>query len=229
MATDGSLLFIGGAFSTVSGQTRNNLAAVSLSNATVAAWNPNSDGIIGSLALADTAVYAIGSFNNVGGAASAALAAINKSSGAALAWAHGLTGTYSAVHVDAAGRIYVGGQFTIGAQNANLASFYADRSPDSTVFTPLDVGNSTPLDMKVSGGYLFVGGIMTSLTGDAYHVLRFNAAGDVQTFDPRIVMGGVNTIAVDGAAIFAGGAFAGAGGALRGNATIVDAVTGGLR
>ncbi|NTW01876.1 MAG: hypothetical protein HGA19_11390, partial [Oscillochloris sp.] len=67
LAVGEDTIYIGGTFTTVGTQTRNNLAEVSTTdNASVLSWNPNPDNSVYALLLSGTTLYAGGTFMNVG-------------------------------------------------------------------------------------------------------------------------------------------------------------------
>ncbi len=68
IAAAGNLLFVGGSFSQLGGQPRNNLAALStICPGAPNSWDPNVDGPVLALAVRENAVFAAGAFQNVGG------------------------------------------------------------------------------------------------------------------------------------------------------------------
>ncbi len=68
--------YLAGAFTTVGGIARSNLAHI-LSDNTVSAWNPNANGEVRTLAVSGLIVYAGGSFTNIGGQARNRIAALS--------------------------------------------------------------------------------------------------------------------------------------------------------
>src|SRR5262249_34952931 len=105
--------FLGGTFSAVGGQARQNLARV-LADGSVAAWNPGANGAISSMARSGTTLYVGGTFSSVGGLARSMLAAIDRDTGIPTVWNPGASGgggsDVLALAVDDT-TIYVGGGF----------------------------------------------------------------------------------------------------------------------
>ncbi|MEZ5419889.1 MAG: hypothetical protein R2708_21445 [Vicinamibacterales bacterium] len=67
LASDGRELFIGGGFTSLSGQVRPYLASVDLQTAAVTSWNPGIDGGgVGRLVVTGNTLYALGYFGRVG-------------------------------------------------------------------------------------------------------------------------------------------------------------------
>jgi hypothetical protein len=99
-------VYVGGQFTTVGGQNRNNLAALNGATGEATRWNPNSNGDVSALAVtglriddssspptssADT-IYAGGGFTRVGGKVRNNLAALDGTSGQATTWGPGVAG-----------------------------------------------------------------------------------------------------------------------------------------
>jgi Malectin domain/Domain of unknown function (DUF5122) beta-propeller len=86
LATDGSSLFVGGAFTTVNGNTRRGLVALDTDGSTVAGFGASitSGSEVDDLAVANGAVYVAGAFTQVSGTAHSGLAAVDADTGAVL-------------------------------------------------------------------------------------------------------------------------------------------------
>ena len=86
VAIYGNSVYFGGSFGTVNNETRNRLAAVALDSGKLLPWNPNADGDVYAIDVADNGskVFAGGPFAHIGGASHYSLAALNTTTGAAL-------------------------------------------------------------------------------------------------------------------------------------------------
>src|SRR5688572_3634271 len=62
-----NILYLGGSFTEVGGQSRNNLAAIDLNSSTVTTWNPGTNNIVYSMLINNSILYIGGSFTSVGG------------------------------------------------------------------------------------------------------------------------------------------------------------------
>ena len=84
VAYRGDTLFLGGQFSLVGGQPRNNLAACNAASGAVLGWNPNANGAVRAIKVSNGGrVYVGGDFTSVGGAARSRIASLSAASGAA--------------------------------------------------------------------------------------------------------------------------------------------------
>jgi hypothetical protein len=84
LAIYGNSVFFGGSFGRVNGQVRNRLAAVQLIYGTLLPWNPNADGDVYAIDVADNGgrVFVGGPFTTIGGKDHYSLAMVNVSNGA---------------------------------------------------------------------------------------------------------------------------------------------------
>lgn len=163
IAVSGSNVYFGGAFTTVSSQTRNRVAAASASTGALLAWNPNASATVRSLAVSGGTIYVGGDFVNLGGQARSRIAAVD-SSGAATSWNPTADGIVRALAVSGS-TVYAGGDFTaIGGQTRNkLAAIDATTGlavsgwdPNASAVVRTIVLNGTT--MFVGGGFTTVGG-----------------------------------------------------------------------
>jgi len=84
-SADGTSVYIGGAYATIGGVARRNLAKLAISDGTVdPAFDPSPDSYVKDLEATTTAVYATGNFDNINGAPASKLAAVNPTTGATL-------------------------------------------------------------------------------------------------------------------------------------------------
>ena len=86
LALSGSLIYVGGSFDMIGGQSRICLAAIDRASGSATAWNPNPDGALYALALSGGALYAAGEFFNIGGQPRYTVAALDPATGLAFPW-----------------------------------------------------------------------------------------------------------------------------------------------
>jgi hypothetical protein len=112
IVVSGSTVYVGGGFTSIGGQSRNNIAALDASTALATAWNPNSDNGVRQLSLVGSVLYAAGDFQNIGGQARDRLAALDISTGTARNWNGSGRNNGSVATLLASGTaVYVGGDF----------------------------------------------------------------------------------------------------------------------
>ncbi|HET9252354.1 MAG TPA: FlgD immunoglobulin-like domain containing protein [Candidatus Eisenbacteria bacterium] len=237
---DGALVYIGGNFSTVGGQSRLNLAAVVVATGAVSGWSVNTDGEVRALAevfiwsdeiFIDVLVVG-GNFSMVGASSRSRLAVINKNPTFVLGWSANLGGGDVHCLEEAGGTIYAGGDFSIinGIARNNLAALSA---VSGHPFDWAPVTNGEVEALMVSGNTVYVGGEFSTVNG----VVRNRAAsvdavsGSLTAFDPNVNVDFPTTVrafARDGSTIYMAGAFSTVGGVPRGGIAAVDATTGGV-
>jgi hypothetical protein len=111
LAVSDSTVYVGGAFTTIGGQTRHHIAAVDTTNGFATGWNPNADDVVYSLAASGGTVYAGGQFTNIGGKVRNYLAALDGASGAAItSWNPNASDLVDGLAVSG-NTVYAGGNF----------------------------------------------------------------------------------------------------------------------
>ena len=217
--------FIGGAFTSVGGQGRLNLAHLR-ADLSVADWNPAADQAVFALAVRNGVVYAGGSFLNVGGAARAAIAALDSSSGNALSWNPGADGTVRAFALTDS-VIYAGGSFlNIGGASRGRIAALDLASGNATAWNP--GANGSVFALSTSAGTVYAGGFFSSIGGQSrVDLAALDAATGLATSWNPAPDNQVLTLAVSGNLVYAGGAFTKFGGVVsRSRVAALDATTG---
>lgn len=86
LVISGSVVYVGGDFSYIGGQPRNNIAALDASTGNATAWNPNANWWVYTIAVSGSVIYVGGDFDIIGGQVRYGIAALEKSTGFATAW-----------------------------------------------------------------------------------------------------------------------------------------------
>lgn len=215
--------YVGGAFTSVSGQTRNCLAAIDLVTGLPTDWNPNPNTNVNALLLTGAALYAGGAFTIIGGADRRLIAALDLTTGSALATVTAGSdldlGIPPAVHVMtlANNQLLVGGSFaSIGGVLRNNLAAVSNANGEATAWNPN--ANSTVSALAFSSNSLYAGGSFTSIGGQLRNRLAAisDATGEASAWDPnvrgragvavlalalsadRLYVGGINTTNVGG-------------------------------
>lgn len=127
VSPDGSRVYAGGDFSSVSGKSRGKLAAIDAATGEVLdAWRPTTNGRVNAIAAIGNTVYVGGSFSSVSGQTRQRVAAIDAGTGQVInGWNPGADGTVRSLAVSPDGqRLYLGGKFTTvgGSSRSSLAA-----------------------------------------------------------------------------------------------------------
>ncbi len=107
-------LFLGGTFTSVGGQPRQNLARITSTGALAASWNAPANSLVWSLLLDGNALYVGGNFSSLGGSTRQQIGRVDAVSGAVQPWNPGGTTFAGAVRAIARGQdgaIFLGGDF----------------------------------------------------------------------------------------------------------------------
>jgi nitrite reductase/ring-hydroxylating ferredoxin subunit len=234
LAFSGTIVYAGGNFDNIGGQSRNRIAALDATTGNALAWNPNANGTILSLAVSGAKVYAGGDFDTIGGQVRYNIAALDLATGNALAFnPHANSTVYSLVVIGAT--VYAGGRFTtingqsrdnIAAMDSSIGNLLA-LNPKITGPGMNIMGTPGIYSLAVSGTTLYVGGYFNSIGCQARNnIAAFDATtGHALAWNPnanqRIV-----ALAVSGTTVYAGGYFDTIGGQSRHYIAALDMTTG---
>lgn len=164
VSPDGTKLYVGGDFTTVSGQAQNKVAQFSLPSGSYdSTFKTGAAGAVRAIAVSNTAIYVGGSFASAGGQNRANLAEFNRSNGALLPWAPTTDDIVEAlIAAPDNSRVIVGGRFQnmngspivgIGAVDGNTGATQTWTSrPVPTAQLP---NRSWVTDMVLSNGVVY--------------------------------------------------------------------------
>jgi hypothetical protein len=180
MTRIGDILYVGGSFTQAvapDGTTvpRDHLAAIDVSTGALTSWNPGADGVVYALANDGTNVFVGGDFTTVGGVSRARMAEVDPS-GNVLPFVADATRKVRALAISGS-TLYMGGQFdrvtdSSGKSERRIRIAGIDLSTD-TLTDLKATPNKSVLSIAVvpnggpQAGNLVVGGIFTSMDGDA--------------------------------------------------------------
>lgn len=229
---DSPVLYAGGSFGgAVSGGTafvRNDVAAFSLPDGDLQAFDANVTGSVHALLLTADRLYVGGEFSKVGAADRRNLAAVSPVNGSVDSFNHAVgSGSGESVHALAlsGSTLYAGGLFF--GSTANLRAIDVTTGQATAFNAKLSIFSAVQA-LAVRDGTLYAGGMLYSVGGST---VRENAAafdavtGAATAWDPR-AGGSVTALAVTADEVVIGGQFATAGGVARENLAAIDLGTG---
>jgi predicted small secreted protein len=252
LAVSGSTVYAGGNFTSIGGQSRNNIAALDATTGNALAWNPNANPYVYSLAVSGTTVYAGGSGSIIGQGRSY-IAALDAITGNTMAWNPNpydstiqcwrhLDGTCTFYKYPVIVRslalsgatVYTAGVFeNIGGQNRNYIAALDATTGNALVWNPN--ANWFVNSLIVNGATIYAGGVFLSIGGQSRNnIAALDATtGNALAWNPDANGGpyginsrAVNSLAVSGTTVYAGGQFTSIGGQGRNNIVALDATTG---
>jgi hypothetical protein len=208
-----STIYAGGDFTNIGGQDRNRIAALHADTGLATDWDPNSDSIVYSLAVApDNKIYAGGNFTHIGGQNRNRIAALHADSGLATDWDPNANDIVYSLAVAPGSTIYAAGGFTsIGGENRYYIAALDAETGSATTWNP--IADSTVWSLGVNGSTISAGGAFVSIGGQLRNRI---AALDVSTgsataWNPN-ADNTVRSLALNGSTIYAGGLFTNIGG-----------------
>jgi trimeric autotransporter adhesin len=232
LAVSGSVVYAGGSYTAIGGQSRNRIAALDISTGLATAWNPNistAGSSVNALAVSGNIVYVGGSFTAIGlltrNRIAALDATINTNNGTA--WNPGADSEIKSLAINGL-TLYVGGSFSsIGGQLRNrLAALNTSINTNNATSWNPDANNTVSV-VAVSGSMVYAGGIFTTIGGvSRSRIAAFNATTGIPTSWNPGADNRVNTLVLNGSTIYAGGMFTSIGGLTRSRIGAVDIVTG---
>jgi PKD repeat protein len=163
MAVSGSVLFIGGAFTTAgSNVTREHVAAVDAATGALDSWNPDASNDVNTLAVSPngSTVYLGGSFEEIGGTVRSFAGAVSASTGEVTSWNPSPNGGVSTIAPAPNGAVvYLGGAFSSISSSGGTVT----RSDAAAVDT--NNGYDLGWDPQVNGVYSIAASSTTVAVG----------------------------------------------------------------
>jgi len=209
--------YIGGEFTKVGTFVRNKIAHINSDGTVDAAWNPNANDRVSSIAISSSDIYVGGRFTSIGGQSRNYLAKLNNTDGNAdLTWNPNASSWVYTIAISGSD-IYAGGTFTtIGGQTINyIAKLNNTNGNADATWNPN--ADSWVYTIAISGSDIYAGGLFTSIGGQSrnYIAKLNNTNGNADgTWNPN-AGNQVYTIAISGSDIYAGGLFTSIGGQSR--------------
>lgn len=230
LALSGPTLYIGGGFSSIGGQPRENLAAVDTTTGRVTAWNPHASGdMVAALVVSGQIVYVGGQFDAIGAQGRHDLAAVEATTGLATPWNPDPDSTVWAL-ATAGSAVYAGGEFSnIGGQTRYCIAALDATTGTATSWDPACevYGPGVVRAIAVLDSMVYVGGYFDGMGGRARLDLAAVDAGTGRATDWNPgVDNGVYALAVSDRTVYVGGGFASIGGRARNGIAQLDGLTG---
>ncbi len=231
MAIVGSSLVVGGCFTSIGGQARNNLAALDLGTGSVTSLNVSVNAQVYTVMSVGQTLYFGGSFSSVNGVSRSRIASVDMSTGDLTSWNPNANSTVLSLAFHSGSNTVIASGFftTMGGQPRLMIAGIHASTAAVTAFNPQPItyGFYAIRSLFVEGNTIYAGGRFTNIGGQA----RNNAAAiDITTstatsWDPNVGPE-VRSLAVSGSNVFIGGDFTSVGGAARNMAAALDPVTG---
>ena len=229
LSTDASTLYVGGQFTTLGGQSRANIGAVSTTTGLATTWSSDANSAVYALALSDTTLYVGGQFSTIGGGTFRNhIAALDTTTDMSNVLAFNPSAGSSVYGLAVSGTtLYAAGGFTTvaGVTRNRIAALDTTAVATATSFATNGfdgLGRVLALD----GTNLFVGG---DFRNSGYAARSRIGAIDLKTGQPTAfnpnVNNTVNVLLLSGTTLYAGGTFTTAGGTGRPRIAAFDTTT----
>jgi hypothetical protein len=237
LSTDGTILYVGGAFTEINSTTRRNLAAINATTgALVMGFDPNSNNIVSTLALSPdgNTLYLGGDFTDLnGGTIRNHIGAVTTSNGLVTSFNPNANGVvYSMALTPDGNTLYLAGNFTDlnSGTIRNRIAAVSTASSTATAFNPNANNFINSIVLNSTGTVLYLGGAFTTLNGGVvrnYVGAVTTADGIITAFNPQASLW-VNKVALspDQNTVYLGGSFSALNGTTRYSVGSVDSTTG---
>lgn len=236
---NGSILYLGGNFTEISGEERSFAAAYDATTDALLPWNPHFGGEVVSFAVNDETVYAASTERFFGGVERNNLVALNPVSGEPTSWnpytanvEDWKTGIVYSIELYN-GHAYIAGEFDVvnGESRTNLAAISLSDGILSS-WSPLIEGaeeaSAFVRTLTIHNDVLYAGGDFAIVNGNSHNaVATFDLlTGNLRNWNPEFnEWGYVRTIFIDGGYAYIGGDFYQVGEVERNNAAAIDLIT----
>ena len=166
---DGSVLYVGGDFTTVNGASAQRIAALDpTTGARLTSFNASANGSVRAIVATASTVYFGGNFTTAGSTSRARLAAVRASDGALLPWAPNANGRVNALAISPSGtQVVVGGAFTT-LNGSDRPGYGLGAVSASTGALQAFPANDTVRDAGVDSAILSLGSDSQNVYGTGY-------------------------------------------------------------
>lgn len=229
MTNIGDTLYIAGHFKSVSGQLRNNLAAINVNTGVTTNWNPQANADAFAIAEGRNKLYAAGAFTSVNTVNRSYVAALDAKTGKVTPWAPQLDGVVHGMAVKADTVFIAGEFFNIGDSSRAWLASVDSTTGKATAWNPKVFGRVYSLD--IAGSTVYIGGTFSQIGGiNKYDIAALDAKTAVPTQFSVDINQSLNTVVkgikVSGKTLYIWGAFNSIGADTRNNIAAVDTATG---
>jgi len=227
LALSDSLLYVGGSFRTIDGQTRERLASFHRESGQLTDWDPLFDNDIVTMAISGSKLYLGGRFTSIDGITRNHLMSFDLDADTLSSWNPDANGEVrKLILVDST--IYVGGDFSnIGGLDRNYLAAIDSATASISDWNPN--ADRAVFSMAISDSLVYVGGNITNIGGQSRNSL---AAININTGIPTSWNPNVNStvtaIGVSDSLIYIGGYFNQVAGESRAAIAAINAITGSL-
>lgn len=222
----GDIVYVGGYFNSIGGESRANVAALDRITGLATGWNPQPSSLVSSLAVSGGKVYIAGEFTAVGGVARANIAALNADTGLLLGFSPAASaGVYALSATE--DNVLAGGAFSsVGGVTRRHIAALDPVTGAATEWNP--EANDTVRCLAVMGDMVYAGGDFSAIGGEErYGIAAVNrATGLTVGWEFSGCDDTVRALVISDGVGYAGGDFAAIGGAIRSRIAALDMATG---
>jgi hypothetical protein len=210
ISSKGANIYVGGAYTSIGGQNRNDLAAIDTNTGQANSWNPYSDGQIRSLQISGTKVYAAGAFSNIGGQPRDNVACID-SAGNATSWNPKLNGMPFIIYtLFAKGQyLYIGGDIRQIAPGQEWNNIVRVDTITGNLSSWNPNSSANVFSIFADDEFVCVGGAFGTIGGIQRQGIACvdTQTGSATSWNPNL--GGASVISAYGKNLYVGGSFSG--------------------
>jgi trimeric autotransporter adhesin len=167
----GNTVYIGGFFTMVGTETRNNVAAIDATTGAVLPWNPNASWAVQALAVYGGNVFIGGEFSTIGGVSRTGFAVVDATTAALQPWAPTMFAQMTSVGIFSfaidGNILYMGGNFTFVSGQSRLGAAAFDLTTQT--LTPFSIG-ATDGSANAVVNFIAVNGTKALISGNFQNV-----------------------------------------------------------
>lgn len=235
LVLDGTTLYVGGRFSGLGGQARQNIGAIDLATGLANSWSVDANDVVLAMAMNGSMLCVGGAFSTIASSsAHPALASLDKTSGTVMNWGPSVLGSLDVPRAVFSltlqeSKLYLGGSFTsVSAQSRGGAACIDVTNASLLAWDPQ--ANATVYRIRPSGARVYLGGAFTTVSGKAHNYVAAVDAntGAASNWDPALGSAAINfvwEVLPRAGSVYVGGLFTAANGLARNCVAKLDSAT----